>query len=407
MIESPETFSDSEGPGESTAFVIILDVLISLVQKKRMLFSITLTIAALSAGLVLLLPSKYTGTAQILIPQQSQPSAAMMLGQLGGGGGLASMAGSALGIKNQTDMYVSMIKSRSVSDAIISRFNLKEEFSSKTMVAARKKLSTKLQVTGGKDGIITIEFEHKSARIAANIANAYVEELDKMMRRLVVTEASRRRDYYERLLLQANGRLNSAEQAYRKVQEKSGLIQPDAQANVTIETIAKIKAEITAREVKIGAMTAFATENNPEMVRIKMEIEELNSKLHSLEDSSEQRRRGDIAIPAGQVPELALEVIRRTRELKYQEALYELLAKQYELARFDEAKDSASIQVIDKAIPMDYRSGPPKSAIFAILTIGGFIGSALCIVMSDRVKRRKRLGFVSKKIDLLRNAIAA
>lgn len=397
-------FQDNQNDNPRTGIVFLLEIVIRLARRKRLILSFTLAVALCGVGLVLLIPNKYVGTTRVLIPQQGQSTAAAMLSQLGGSG-LASMAGGALGIKNQTDMYIAMVKSRSVSDAIIARFKLKEKFSSKTMVAARKKLATRVQVGGGKDGIITIDYEDKNAEFAALVANAYVEELDALMRRLAVTEAGRRRSYYERLLSQARGRLTEAEQAYRAIQEKSGLIQPDAQAKATIETIAKLRAEVTAREVKIGSMATFSTESNPEMIRAKREIEELNAQLQSLENSGEPRRRGDIVIPTGQVPELAMEVIRRTRDLKYQETLYELLAKQYELARFDEAKDSASIQIIDRAIPMDYKSGPPRSLIVLVLTLLAFALSSAYVLISERLRERGVSPDTAEKLEQLKLAL--
>jgi tyrosine-protein kinase Etk/Wzc len=177
--------------------ISLLDLLIVLAKHKKMILGVTFGAAVVSAIISLLLPNIYTGTAKVLPPQQSQSTASMMLGQLGG---LAGLAGGSLGIKNPNDLYVGMLKSRTVADNIIARFELQKLYDQDTMVGTRNEFADNSSITTGKDGLITIEFEDRDPKRAAAIANAYVEELDKLTQSLAVTEAAQRRLFFERQL---------------------------------------------------------------------------------------------------------------------------------------------------------------------------------------------------------------
>jgi uncharacterized protein involved in exopolysaccharide biosynthesis len=274
-----------------------------------------------------------------------------------------------------------MLKSRTVADKLISRFELGKVYDEELVSDTRKRLEKKTSVASGRDGIITIEVDDENPKRAADLANAYVDELINLTKVLAVTEASQRRLFFERQLLQAKDNLTAAEVVARQSLQKGGLAQVDAQGRSMIEVTARLRAQISAKEVQLGAMRTFAAEGNPELQRTQEELQALRRELARVEGSSP-------IVPAGkgEVPGNAgLDNLGRLRTVKYYEFLYELLAKQYELAKIDEAKDATIIQVMDKAIEPDRKSKPPRmlitliSALIALLVSvpGAFVLEAL------------------------------
>ncbi len=277
----------------------LLDLLIVLAKHKKRILILTFCAAILSVGYALMLPKIYTGTAKILPPQQSQSGTSALLSQLGG------LAGAAAGIKNPNDMYVGMLNSRTVMDRLIQRFNLQKTYDKDTLTDTRKKLDDDSNIATGKDGIITVDVDNEDPKLAAALANAFVEEMDRLMQKLAVTEAAQRRMFFEKQLKEAKDKLTDAEVVLDK----------------TLRT--------------------------------------------------------------------SLQYMDALRELKYREAVYEIDVKQYEAAKLDEAKDSALIQVLDKAIEPEKRSKPKRTLIVILATlVAGFIGVLWAFVAEANEKAR-------------------
>jgi uncharacterized protein involved in exopolysaccharide biosynthesis len=368
---------------EGSEEVSILDVLIVLAKHKRLIAIVTSSGALLSVIVSLLLPNIYTGTARVLPPQQAQSNAALLLGQLGG---IAALAGGSLGIKNPSDLYVGMLKSRTVADSVIERFNLKGLYGKDTMVETRKVLSENTTITSGKEGLITIDVEDEDPTLAAEIANAYVEELDKLTQSLAVTEAAQRRLFFERQLHQAKEDLSAAEIALKKTQETTGLIKLDDQGKAIIEAVAALRAQISAKEVEVRSLRTFATEQNPDYVRIQSQLAALRSELAKLE-RAQISGGGDILLPTGKVPEAGLEYVRKFRDVKYSETLFELLAKNFEVAKIDEAKEAAIIQIVDRAVVPDRKSKPRRGVIAIVATVLAALLSCICAFIREAAQR--------------------
>jgi len=375
MSEQFPSENRKDAPAEESAStddeVSLLDLLIVLAKHKRLVIGIPFFSAIVAAVVSLLLPNIYTGTARILPPQQSASMASALLTQLGGAlGGLAGAAGGALGVRNPNDLYVGMLKSRTVADNLIERFELAKVYDEDYISETRKRLGKETTITPGRDGIIAIEVDDKDPKRAADLANAYVDELMKLTKVLAVTEASQRRLFFERQLLQAKDNLTAAEILARQGLQKGGIAQVDAQGRSMIAVTARLRAEISAKEVQLGAMRTFAAEGNPELQRTQQELEALRRELGRIEGTTPgaSASRGETASASG------LDNIGRLRDVKYYEFLYELLAKQYELAKIDEAKDATVIQVMDKAIEPD-RKSKPKRILIVILTalVVGFL----------------------------------
>ena len=339
--------------------ISLLDLLIVLAKHKKLILGLSFVVAVLAAGISLLLPNIYTGTTKIMPPQQNQLAGAAMLAQLGGG--LGGLAGGVAGLKNPSDLYVGMLKSRTVADNIIQRFGLTQLYDVDYLSEARKHLEKVSDVTSGKDGIITVEVDDKDPKRAADLANAYADELLKLTQVLAVTEASQRRLFFERQLAQAKDNLTKAEVSARQALQQGGLVKVDDQGRGMVETTARLSAQITVKEVQIGAMRTFAADRNPDLRLAQQELESMKHELAKIEGTGGAKSAP--LDPRGQ----GFESLRLLRDLKYNEVIFELLAQQYGLAKIDEAKDSTVVQVMDKALEPD-RKSKPKRALIVLLS---------------------------------------
>jgi len=351
----------------------IFDILLVLASKRRMIGTVASIALLVGVIISLLLKPNFIATAIILPPQQSSSSSAL-LSQLGS---LASLGGgaSALGMKSPADMYIGILQSRTIADTIISNFQLQALYKEKKLEDARTSLKAHTAIEAGKDGLIHISFTDHDARRASDIANAYVGGLYSMNSNLAVGEAAQRRAFFDQQLEEEKKALAFAEEDLRMTQQKTGLIQLSGQAQMIIQTIAKLRADIASREVEMQVLRTSATDQNPEMARLNSEISTMRQQLSKLENDQQRGMSpGNIAVPASRVPQDALEYTRKYREFKYHETLFDLLSRQYEAARIDEAKSLPIIQVIDHAVPPDKRSGPKR----ALIVLGlGFLGAVL------------------------------
>ena len=368
-MTEPSSLPDSQPSGDDE--ISLLDLLIVLAKHKKLVLGMPFVVAVLAAGISLLLPFSYTGITKILPPLQNQSSGtAALLSQLGGG--LGGLAGSLAGIRNPNELYIGMLKSRTVADNLIQRFDLMQIYKEEYASRARRTLEGLTNIIAGKDGIITIEVEDKDAKRAAELANAYVDELFKLTKVLAVTEASQRRLFFERQFEQARDNLAKAEAAARQALEQGGLVQVEGQGRAIVETTARLRGQITVKEVQIGAMRTFATDRNPDLQLAQKELESMKRELARIEGAS-----GNKVEKQGENSNHGIDSFALLRNVKYYETIYELLAKQYELAKIDEARDSSVVQVMDKAIVPDRRTKPWRSLIvlvsaFVALSIGIF-----------------------------------
>ncbi len=261
-------------------------------------------------------------------------------------------------------MYIGILQSRTIADNLISRFRLRELYKMKKLQDTRAALKSQTTIEAGKDGLIQISVTDHDPDRASDIANAYVSELYSMNSTLAITEAAQRRVFFDQQLEGEKKALGLAEEDLRETQQKTGLIQLSGQAQMIIQTIGQLRAQIASREVELQSVRTFATDQNPEIVLLNNEISTMRQQLSKLENDQQRATQpGNIAVTAGRIPEGALEYARKFREVKYHETLFDLLSRQYEAARIDEAKSAPIIQVIDHAIPPDKRSGPKRALI--------------------------------------------
>jgi uncharacterized protein involved in exopolysaccharide biosynthesis len=333
----------------------------------------------------MLLPVRYTGATSVLPPHQSMGGASLLSQIAGNAGGLAALAGSSLGGNNQIDTYVTMFRSRTVEDAMIKRFDLMKEYRVKRLSDARKIFEERsTAIAGLKDGVIRVTIDGPTAEQAANYANAYVEEFQKLASNVATTEAGQSRLFFDRQLEEAKNNLSNAEQELKKTELTTGFVQPDSQSRAMIESAAILQGQISAKEVEIESMSSYATDTNPNMVVLKRQLAELRAQLGQLTGNT--ATESDLFVPKGKVPGAALDYLRKLREVKYRETIFAAMANQYQLARLDEAKQGAIFQVIDRAVPPDRRSFPHRSILVIVFALLAFVVACLAVWVSATVE---------------------
>jgi uncharacterized protein involved in exopolysaccharide biosynthesis len=324
-----------------------------------------------------------------------------MLSQLtSAAGGLGGAVGAALPIKNPSDLYVGMLKSRTVADALIARFDLRKRYEQNLQSGARGRLQGRTTITAGKEGIIVVEVDDYDPKFAAALANGYIDELMKLTQVLAVTEASQRRLFFEQQLNRAKENLIQVEDTARRSLQ-GGLVKVDDQGRAMVETTARLRAQMSAKEIQIGAMRTFAAEDNPELHRAERELDAMKRELARLEGSSVTAADRD-----GSSGGKGLDNLRLLRDLKYNELLYELLAKQYEVARIDEAKSSAVIQVLDAAVEPDRKSKPSRSLLVLLWTFAALVLALVWAAIAESLSRAQADPQRAARLSVLKRSIS-
>jgi tyrosine-protein kinase Etk/Wzc len=357
--------------GDEEPGISLADVLTWLGERKRLIGAVTLLAAVVSAAIALLIPPQYTARATFLAPgsqQQSGSSAALAaLGSLGGlAGGLAA--------KTPDELYVALLKSDTVLRALVERFDLKKHYDVESYEVLRKTLPGVVRVSSDKkSGVILVEVDDKDPQFAANLANAHEAEVTKLLGRLAVSEAQLRRVFFEKQLQDTKEKLIKAEQSLQSVQEKSGVIVLDKQAEALITNAALLRAQISEREVQLRVLRTSATEQNPMVMRLNSELRGLRAELARMESTQGGAPGSAVDMPVGRLPEAAIDYVRARRELKLQETLLESMVRQFEIAKLDEAKEGPSLQQVDVALPPDRKSKPVRSLIVLASTLAALI----------------------------------
>jgi tyrosine-protein kinase Etk/Wzc len=370
---------------ETAPEISLVDLARTLGRRKSMMARAVLISTATAAAVAFLIPAKYTAEAVILTPQQSQPSlsAVAQLTGLGSATGLSSLGMLAgFGLRSPSDLYVGILESRTIADAIIDKFNLKQVYDVADYYTARKRLKRYTSIKAGKDTLIRVRVEDRDPRRAADLANAYVNELAEQNSRVAVTEASQRRLFYETQLAKEKDALADAEVAMRDTQKSTGLVAPSGQAEGLIRAVSQLHAEILSRQAQLEAMKAYAADTNPRLEIVKRELSALQAELDKLERGN--HIPGTPEVPAGQLPEAGLQYVRKYRDVKYHETLFEILAKQYEAARLDEAKSAPLVQTVDRAVAPEKKSWPPRALIIIAAAVLAAFATGFWILSRHR-----------------------
>jgi capsule polysaccharide export protein KpsE/RkpR len=364
---------DDEGPG-----VDLTQALTWIGDGKKLIAVVTVVAAILSVAIGLLLPKTFTARATMLAPgSQQQSSSAAALAALGSLGGLAG----GLGAKSPDELYVALLKSDSVQRALADRFDLMTRYKVKSYEALRKTMPNYIRVSSDKkSGLISVEVDDAEPKFAADLANAHAGEITKVLGRLAVSEAQLRRVFFAAQLNETKENLVRAEQNLRAVQEKSGVIVLDKQAEALITGAAQVRALIAEREVQLKVLRTSATEQNPDVMRLNSELRALRTELARMESNSGGNAGSAVDMPVGRLPEAGIEYVRARRELKLQETLLEAMIRQYEAAKLDEAKEGPALQQVDIALPPDHNSKPSVALIAIASTLLALLLSTAFVV---------------------------
>jgi uncharacterized protein involved in exopolysaccharide biosynthesis len=345
------------------------------------------------------MPNEYTARTKILQPQQNRSLSASIVGQLGASGGAGLGALDLL--KDPNGMYIAMLRSQTILGHVVQQFDLRTRYRARTMTDAIARLEGATQITSDKDGTITVEVTDRDPKFAADVANDYIGELDRLGGKLALTNAARRRVFLEKQLVSTRQSLDEAASELQKTQEKSGLIQPEAQERVIMEALNSAHAKIAAKEVEIASIQSFATNKYPDLERAKSELAELNAQAAELE-SSKVIGNGEMRVPSRSIPAVATEYMKKYRDVKYDETFLELIMKQYEIAKADEAQDASLIQVLDPATPPERKSKPKRSLIVLVVTILAFFISVVWAFFSEAWQHAKADPEQSEKLKAIK-----
>ncbi len=366
--------------------ISLLDLLQVVVDNLRLLVLGPLACGLAALGISFATTPTFTAKTQFLPPQQQQSAAASMLASLGALGGLA---GAATAIKSPADQYIAFMKSVSVQDALIERFKLTEKYEARLKADARLALTRSVRIASGKDGLISVEADDKDPKFAADLANAHVEELRNLLSRLAVTEAQLRRMFFEKQLQITKDNLAKADLALKSSGINSSVLKSNPSS--AVEAVARLKAGISVQEVKLGSMRNYLTESAPEFKQALSELGSLKTQLTKAE--KEEPANTD-----------ASDYVSRYREFKYQETMFELFAKQFELAKVDESREGAVIQVLDVAQPPERKAKPNKAQVSIIVTLASGFAFLIFVFVRSAIRNALQNPETNDRIQALKKS---
>lgn len=340
------------------------------------------------AGAYIFVKPIYTAKTVILPPQQQQGAAAALMQSLGA---LASLASSASGVKNPADQYVSLMQSTTVLSRVVDAFDLQSVYGAPDKETTREMLlaATRADV-GKKDSLITLSVDDEDPKRAAAIANRFVDELRRLTSELALTEAQQRRVFFEKQLSLTRERLTAAQKSLQGSGVSAGVLRMEPKA--AVESYAALKAQVTAAEVRLISMRSYATENSSEFKMAQSNLAALREQLQKAEMQDLSGEKGNY--------------IERYRDFKYQETLFDLFSRQYELAKIDELREGAFIQVVDQAILPENKSNMRKIKIGVLAILASFVLLTFFFLMKKIIGRELESPEMAEKVARLKAALS-
>lgn len=401
--------------------ILLIDYLEIIVKWRKSVILNILTLTILAAIISLLLPQKFIATATILPPSSQQET---MLGMISanipsGLAGLSGVGGILPGISTPSDLFAAIMKSGRIKSTIIKKHDLKKKFKTKRMIDASKMLDEMTAIEIRPEGIIAVSITYKDKYLAADIANSYIEELDKFNTETAMTVGKKYRIFIEQRLRETTDTLAKAEETLRQFQEKHRTVALDVEIASAIATIAEIKKQILLLEVKKGAISSATRTDNPYLYNINRELRELKKQLSKIELGDGKKNGSEFgagfSVPFSKLPEVSLEYARLYRDVEVQQVIFEVLNQQYEQAKIMELKDTPTVQVLDRAGPPEERSFPKRKKIVAIAFVFSLftgIGLAFLLNCIEKIKEKeegmewRKIGKIIKNdFDVLKRKI--
>ena len=346
------------------------------------------------------IPKEYRASVQ-LMPPDNQSNAGMLFAALaskaGGAGGLGAIAGDLLGIKNSGALFIGILRSRTVSERLVQRFDLKKVYGTKLDEDAREELLANTALSEDrKSGIVTIVVTDRDPQRVAGIAQAYVDELDRLVAELSTSAAHRERIFLEGRLKEVKQQLDLAAHDLSQFSSKTAAIDIKEQGRAMVEAAAVVQGQMIAAESELKGLEAFYTSNNVRVRSVQARIAELQRQLDKLGGSSaamptatnNQSDAIDSIYPSiRQLPLLGVTYFDLYRRNKILEVVYETLTQQYELSKVEEAKELPSVKVLDAAIVPERKSFPPRLLLAAMCGFLALAGAILSIFARLRWER--------------------
>ena len=341
----------------------LLDLAVPLLVHWKLLVIAPLMAGLLALGVTYLIKPSFTSRTVFLPPQQQQSAAASAIASLGA---LSGLVGAAAGVKSPADQYVALLQSTTVADRLIDEYKLMQVYDSKFRFEARKELADNTRVSlGKKDGLISVEVDDTDPQRAADMANRHVEELRRLSAQLALTEAQQRRVFFEAQLKKTRDDLTGAQQLLQASGFNPGALKAEPKA--AAEGYARLRAEVTSAEVRLQTLRRNLSDATPEVQQAQAMLGALRGQLGKSEATSDSNGGPDY--------------VSKFREFKYQETLFELFSRQYELARLDESREGALIQVVDVAKPAEHKSKPKRAITAVVATLAALLVLAVFVVM--------------------------
>lgn len=385
-MSSQEALQTSSPEGETDA----LDLMLEIARHARLIVGGGLLVGVLALGGSYLVKPTFTSATVLLPPQQQQSLTSSALSSLGA---LAGLAGGAMGasVRSPVDQYVAMLRSTTLADRMIDRFKLLEVYDEDLRFDARTVFWERTRVAAGRrDGLITIEVDDKDPKRAAEMATAMVEEFRRMTSELAITEAQQRRVFFEKQLQATREKLATAQQALQASGLTAGSFKAEPKA--AAEAYAKLKAEATAAQVKLQALMTNFTSSAPEVQQQQSLVAALNAEVRKQESNASQQD-GDSGY------------IGKYRDYKYQEVLFELFSRQYEMARVDEGREGGLTQVVDAAQVPEKKSKPKRAVIAVAATVVTSLLLLIWVMLRARLRASDPSGAVRAKLGRLLPAL--
>lgn len=356
----------------------MLEFLIQIAERKWLIAKITGISIAIGLILCFVLPVRYTAVTRIMPPKQSQSMAALMVSQVGLGA-LSQAAGANL-LSDPNSIYIGMLKSRTIADQIISKYQLQSVYKSRDLTGAREKLKEFTVIQSDPSTMISISVTDRDRKRAAEIANSYTEQLRALSRSISTTEATRRRAFFEEQAGIQKEALVQAEAAFQQVQQNKGLVHLDTQAGMIIGNAAQLRGQIAAKQVELQALRSYSTENNPDLQIAEHELAGLREQVGQMEGRDRPSGSSDLSLK--DVSKAGMDYLRAQRQVQFQQAFFDVLQRQFEAAKLDEAREAAIIQVVEPAIEPERKSSPKRAVILLIAAfIGLFLGCLAALIL--------------------------
>jgi len=368
-----------QGSGDPVVYLRLL------LEHRRLLARVALCGLLASLLIAFLIPSRYESTARLMPPDSSQSGGLAMAAAAlsGGAGGLGGIASEMLGMKSTSDIFVGILSSRSVQDKLIQQFDLKKLYGDRRMEDARKDLAEHTGISvDRKSQIITITVVDHDPKRAAAMGQAYVEELNRLVAELSTSSARRERIFLEERLQAVSKDLDSAEKEFSQFASKNSAIDIKEQGKAMVEAAATLQGQLIAAESELEGLRQVYTDNNVRVRSVRARIDELKHQLEKMGGKGE-----DASAPSGQpqaalypsirrLPQLGVTYADLYRRTRVEEAVFESLTKEYELAKVQEVKEIPVVKVLDSPSIPDKKSFPSRLLIMLLGTAFAFASAS-------------------------------